>query len=438
MDELIKILPEELVSFVLTTLFSLLIGLSQLKFQLKHDEDKGGITSFGTDRTFTFIGILGYISYMLEPKSFTLFIGGGLALIVLLGLNYVTKAWRYADFGMTTIAIALITYCLAPVIITQPLWFSLTIVVLILMLTEMKPTFKRFANKMRNDELIILAKFLAISGIVLPILPDNTLIEGTKLTPYSIWLATVVVSGISYASYLLKRYVFKSSGIFISGLIGGLYSSTATITLLAKDARTAPEAKLSKYAGSMVIAKSMMFLKFMILIYIFSKEIFTLIYPYLIFLTLASAFISWLIYRKSLNNEVKTTEEEHDDNDYKNPLEFKVALIFAALFVFFTIITTYTIRYTGNSGLTILSLLSGLSDITPFVLNLLQNVAEIPRQIVVIAVLLAMLSNTVVSMFYIYFFSGQRTDLQKKVLWGFLTIVILTGITAGIMYLFTT
>ena len=57
MDELINILPKELVSFVLTTLFSLLIGLSQLKFQLKHDEEKGGITSFGTDRTFTFIGI---------------------------------------------------------------------------------------------------------------------------------------------------------------------------------------------------------------------------------------------------------------------------------------------------------------------------------------------------------------------------------------------
>lgn len=437
MNELINILPKELVSFVLTTLFSLLIGLSQLKFQLKHDEEKGGITSFGTDRTFTFIGILGYILYILEPKSMMLFIGGGLALIILLGLNYVTKAWKHDEFGMTTIAIALITYCLAPVIITQPLWFSLTIVVLVLMLTEMKPTFKRFANKMRNDELIILAKFLAISGVILPILPNNILIEGTKLTPYSIWLSTVVVSGISYASYLLKRYVFKSSGVFISGLIGGLYSSTATISLLAKDAKTAPEAKLSNYAGAMVIAKSMMFLKFMILIYIFSKEIFTLIYPYLIFLTLASAFISWLIYRKSLNNDVKASEDEHDDNDYKNPLEFKVALIFAALFVFFTIITTYTIRYVGSSGLTALSLLSGLSDITPFVLNLLQNVAEIPRQIVVIAVLLAMLSNTIVSMFYIYIFSGRRVDLQKKVLWGFSTIILLTGMAAGATYLFS-
>ncbi|GAB1415157.1 DUF4010 domain-containing protein [Paludibacter sp.] len=436
MDELINILPKELFSFVLTTLFSLLIGLSQLKFQMKNDEEKGSVTTFGTDRTFTFIGILGYILYILDPQNLILYIGGGIAMIVLLGLNYISKALKHNMFGMTTILIAFITYCLAPIIITQPLWFSLTIVVFVLMLTEMKSTFKQFANKMRNDELIIFAKFLAISGVILPILPNNVLIEGTKLTPYSIWLATVVVSGISYASYLLKRYVFKESGTFISGMIGGLYSSTATITILAKEAKGVSEKELSNYAGSMLIAKSMMFLKFMILIYIFSSEIFFIVYPYLIFLTLVSTFISWLVYKKSVNTENHLSEEEHENDDYKNPLEFKVALIFAGLFVFFTIITTYTIRNIGNSGLSVLSLLSGLSDITPFVINLLQNTTEIQSNFVVVSILLAMLSNTLVTIFYIFFFSGRRIDLQKKVLWGFLTIILLTGVSVAAVLLF--
>ncbi|OJV37506.1 MAG: hypothetical protein BGO29_03420 [Bacteroidales bacterium 36-12] len=435
MDELINILPKELFSFILTALFSLLIGLSQLKFQMKNDDEKGIVASFGTDRTFTFIGILGYILYILDPQNLILYIGGGIAMIALLSLNYISKALKHNMFGMTTILIALITYCLAPIIITQPLWFSLTIVVFVLMLTEMKSTFKQFANKMRNDELIILAKFLAISGVILPILPNNILIEGTQLTPYSIWLATVVVSGISYASYLLKRYVFKKSGTFISGLIGGLYSSTATITLLAKEARGASEKGLAKYAGSMVIAKSMMFLKFLILIYIFSRDIFLLVYPYLIFLTIASTFIAWLLNRKSVQDDNKPSEEERENEDYKNPLEFKVALIFAGLFVFFTVITTYTLQNIGNSGLGILSLLSGVSDITPFVINLLQNATEINSNIVVISILLAMLSNTIVTIFYIYFFSGRRKDLQKKVLWSFLTIILLIGITALMIYL---
>ena len=92
---------------------------------------------------------------------------------------------------------------------------------------------------MKNDEMITLAKFLAISGIILPMLPNENLIPDINLTPYTVWLATVVVSGISYLSYLLRRYVFHESGILVSGIIGGLYSSTATISVLARKSRKA-------------------------------------------------------------------------------------------------------------------------------------------------------------------------------------------------------
>ena len=236
MKDYLDILPKELVSFVLVTLFALLIGLSQRKMMLKNETDK---ITFGTDRTFTFIGILGYILYILDQNSLMLFMGGGVALVALFGLSYYGKIRNHDVYGLTTILIGLITYCLAPIVITQPPWFSITIVVAVLMLTEMKSTFIRFANEMRNDELVTLAKFLAISGVILPVLPKTNIIEGINLTAYSVWFATVVVSGISYASYLLKRYVFKESGIFVSGLLGGLYSSTATITILAREAKTA-------------------------------------------------------------------------------------------------------------------------------------------------------------------------------------------------------
>ena len=62
MEQLYNYLPRELVTFVLVTLFSLLIGLSQRRISLKRE---GETTLFGTDRTFTFIGILGYLLYIL-------------------------------------------------------------------------------------------------------------------------------------------------------------------------------------------------------------------------------------------------------------------------------------------------------------------------------------------------------------------------------------
>lgn len=92
MEKLYEYLPRELVTFVLVTLFSLLIGLSQRKISLKRE---GETTLFGTDRTFTFIGILGYLLYILDPVEYRLFMGGGAILGLLLGLNYYVKQSQF-------------------------------------------------------------------------------------------------------------------------------------------------------------------------------------------------------------------------------------------------------------------------------------------------------------------------------------------------------
>ena len=218
MEKLYQYLPEELVTFILVTVFSLLIGLSLRRISLKRE---GETTLFGTDRTFTFIGILGYLLYILDPVDYRLFMGGGAVLGVLLALNYYVKQAQFHVFGVTTIVIALITYCIAPIVATQPSWFYVMVIVTVLLFTELKHTFTELAQRMKNDEMITLAKFLAISGIILPMLPNENLIPDVNLTPYGIWLATVVVSGISYLSYLLKRYVFRESGILVSGIVGG-------------------------------------------------------------------------------------------------------------------------------------------------------------------------------------------------------------------------
>lgn len=322
MEKLYDYLPRELVTFLLVTVFSLLIGLSQRKISLKRE---GETTLFGTDRTFTFIGILGYLLYILDPTGYRLFMGGGAILGLLLGLNYYVKQSQYHVFGVTTIIIALITYCIAPIVATQPSWFYVMVIVTVLLFTELKHTFTELAQRMKNDEMITLAKFLAISGIILPMLPNENLIPGINLTPYSIWLATVVVSGISYLSYLLKRYVFHESGILVSGIVGGLYSSTATISVLARKSRKASVQDAPEYVAAMLLAVSMMFLRFLILIGIFSRETLLAIYPYLLIMSVVTAAVAWYLHskRKRVDDGTQTTEDE----DSSNPLEFKVALI---------------------------------------------------------------------------------------------------------------
>lgn len=414
MEKLYNYLPRELVTFILVTVFSLLIGLSQRKISLKRE---GETTLFGTDRTFTFIGILGYLLYILDPLEYRLFMGGGAVLGFLLALNYYVKQAQFHVFGVTTIVIALITYCIAPIVATQPSWFYVMVIVTVLLLTELKHTFTELAQRMKNDEMITLAKFLAISGIILPMLPKDDLIPGIHLTPYSIWLATVVVSGISYLSYLLRRYVFHESGILASGIIGGLYSSTATISVLARRSRKGSAQDAPEYVAAMLLAVSMMFLRFLILIGIFSQSAFQFIYPYLLIMSAVSAAIAW--YLHSRYKRAGDTEQSEEEEDSSNPLEFKVALIFAMLFVVFTFLTHYTLLYGGTGGLNLLSFISGFSDITPFILNLLQGTGNVAVIIITACSMQAIVSNIVVNMCYALFFAGGKSTLRPWILKGF-------------------
>ena len=419
MEKLYQYLPEELVTFILVTVFALLIGLSLRRISLKRE---GETTLFGTDRTFTFIGILGYLLYILDPVDYRLFMGGGAVLGVLLALNYYVKQAQFHVFGVTTIVIALITYCIAPIVATQPSWFYVMVIVTVLLFTELKHTFTELAQRMKNDEMITLAKFLAISGIILPMLPNENLIPDVNLTPYGIWLATVVVSGISYLSYLLKRYVFRESGILVSGIVGGLYSSTATISVLARKSRKASPQEAPEYVAAMLLAVSMMFLRFLILIGIFSVATLTVIYPYLLIMSAVSAGAAWFLHSKWKRPAVSGATDE--DEDGSNPLEFKVALIFAVLFVVFTIATHYTLIYAGKGGLTLLSFVSGFSDITPFILNLLQGTGSVPVSLITACSMQAIVSNIAVNMCYALFFSGKKSSLRSWILGGFGCVIV--------------
>lgn len=428
MEKVYQYFPPDFINFILVTLFSLLIGLAQRKINLKRE---GETTIFGTDRTFTFIGILGFVLYILDRTDYVLFMGGGLVIGLLLAINYYAKQMKHNVYGVTSIVIALITYCLAPIVYTQPSWLYITLVVTVLLFTEMKSTLTDIAQRMNNDEIVTVAKFLAISGIILPMLPDKEIVKGISLTPYTIWFATVVVSGISYLSYILRKYVFRKSGILVSGFLGGLYSSTATISVLARKCRTAPKNELTEYISAMLIAVSMMFFRFFILIFIFNRSTFDISYPYLLLMSVATMAVALFMHYRW---EKKKIEISNDSDESGNPLEFKVALIFAALFILFTVLTHYTLAYAGNSGLNVLSFVSGFSDITPFILNLLSN-ESVGDVVILQCSLQAMVANVLVNMLYAFFFSGRRAEMRKKLFAAFSVIIFLNIIALLISYL---
>jgi len=423
MEQFLNI-PENYVQLFLVVVFSLVIGLSQRKLQLKNEENE---PFFGSDRTFTLIGLLSYILYIIDPQTKIFWGCGGAALVVLLGFNYYFKLYHLRRYGITSIIIAFITYCVPALIVTQPVEFCLLVLVIVLLLTEMKETFISFASRLNNNEFLTLAKFLIIAGIILPILSNERIIDTINLTPRNIWLATVVISGMSYISYLLQKFVFHNSGLLVAGILGGLYSSTATTIVLSRKSKKAPECLRYRYAGAIIMATATMFLRIMVLLLIFNMQLFFMTWYYFIILTIVIGVLGFWVYNYKTPSAEQLQDFDNNEND-RNPLEFKVALIFALLFVVFTLATFYTIQRFGAQGLKILSLAVGVTDITPFVTSLFQGSYQITAGAVISATFLTSLSNNIVKLGYGL---AMGTKLNRKLL--IITFAVICAATFVVM-----
>lgn len=414
--DILNFIPPEIIKFMLVTLFSFLIGLEQRR---RHIEDETE-SLFGTDRTFTLIGILGFILYIISPQSLTPYLGGGMVIAAWLAIYYYQKTQVKKKFGFTSLVTAMITYCFAPLIYTQPDWLVILIVVVVLVFTEIKETLFEFSKKFDSKEFITLAKFLVIAWVILPLLPDVPISAEINISPYKFWLAIVAVSCISYFSYLLKKFVFPDSGIILTGILGGMYSSTATTIILARKSREMPES--NKVSAAIVLATTMMYLRIFLLALFFNQEIALKLLPSFLIFIVASVLLAlyFLKYQHKIPDQHVETQTFEPHN---NPLEFKTALVFAALFIFFGMITGFINKIYGTNGINVLSFIVGVTDIDPFILNLFQSKWNIDNTVLVMAALNAITSNNLLKM--IYGISFGSTLIRRQLIIGFGTLIFL-------------
>lgn len=416
MELIFKILPREFFDFMVVALLSLIVGLSQKR--LHANQDPATDSAFGTDRTFAFIGIFGFVCWAIDP-SHVAFLLGMSVLAVLFGLNYYHKMSIFKDFGLTSIIIALITYCLAAILRTQPFWLFLLVYVTLLILTELKETLNVFSKRVDKEEFITLGKFLAIAGIILPMVPDKPIVSFLDISPYKIWLAVVVISSISYFSYLLRKFVFKDAGIVLTGILGGLYSSTATTIVLARNCKRNPEHR-RLYTAAIILATAMMYLRVCILMAIFNMSLFAWLWPWFLLLIAVSVAVAML---PMLFNREKLLSAPSPASTSANPLEFRIAIIFTLLFVAFSFITYYTVQHFGSYGLQVLAYIVGVADIDPFLLNLFQGKFVADAALTATATMQAIISNNVLKLIYGMTFTHKSARKTLGFAFGAIIIV---------------
>jgi uncharacterized membrane protein (DUF4010 family) len=347
--------------FLLVALFAFIVGLEFREYLAKREDH----LAIGSARTYTFVAILGFVLYSLDT-GFRLYIAGFVLLVVLFGLFYQHKV-QTGQLGILQLLIGAIVYTFGPVALTMPLWFFVLLFVANIFVLSAKPLTHRLLEHMDQQELITLAKFLLLSAVILPLLPREMFRPEIPASPFHIWMAVVVISTISYSGYILRRYVFPHRGYFITGILGGLYSSTATTIVLVRVDRTNPVPNRTMQAA-VLAASGMMYLRLLLLVSLFSPTYLGLTTPPLMLFGMGTFTLAAYFAHLGAKEPLVPI-----DGAAGNPLAFGTAFLFAILFVAMLFLTRIIALEFGSSGLKALSFGIGFTDIDPFVMSLLNG-----------------------------------------------------------------
>jgi uncharacterized membrane protein (DUF4010 family) len=307
-----------------------------------------------------------------------------------------------------------LAYTFGPLALRQPPWVVVSAAVAAVMLFESREVLHRLVQKTDPEEVFTLGKFLILAGIVLPLLPNHPVVSFTPLSPFNVWLALVAISALSYASYLLQRYLPKS-GALLPSILGGIYSSTATTVTLARRQKQAGAKNLELAAG-IVIAVAMMYLRVDVIVAIFNASLALALLPALGGMFALSLSIGLVLWSRRTGD----TSAEPANIGARNPLQLGTAVTFAILFVTVALASAWVRQSFGQKGVYVLAAITGTTDINPFVLSLAQGgVSDMSRTALATAILIAVSCNNILNGCYALAFGGVRSTLRPAcVLFG--------------------
>ena len=400
--EIYKQLPPEAVQIVLVLFLSFLIGLER-----EERKANGSSYSFGGVRTFPLIGLIGYSAALISgPQMLPLAIGF-LVVAAFLLVSYWHKISSCETAGVTTEMSGLATFLVGALVCYGHLWIATALGVASLLLLDLKAALEKLAGRIAPNEILTFAKFLFLTGVILPILPNQEY-PPFHINPFKTWLVVVAISTISYLSYVLQKVTKGQGGIVLAALLGGAYSSTVTTVVMAR--RAAREQRPHLFAGGILIASGVMYLRLVILLALFNRQLMLLLYiPFLVLAGLAVGF-GWLWTRRA----DKTAQDIQREADPKNPLELMTAFLFAGLFLAMLVATQLAVTYLGRTGVNTLAVLMGVSDVDPFIMGMTQAAPALTAfKIAAAAIAIAAASNNVVKGIYAFSLADRKTGVQS-------------------------
>jgi uncharacterized membrane protein (DUF4010 family) len=398
-------MPPEGLKILLTLFLCFLIGLER-----EEHRAAGQRYSFGGVRTFPLIGLTGYALALLSGDQLLPLTFGFGVIGAFLWLSYRHKLETYNEAGVTTEVSGLVTYVIGALVSRDQLWIAITIAVISMLLLELKEFLENLTTKIPAVEILTFTKFLLLTFVILPIVPDKDY-GPFAVNPFKAWLVVVAISGVSYGSYLLEKLAKGKGGVRLSALLGGLYSSTFTTVVMAKEARTA--AAPHTYAGGILIASGVMYFRFLALVGIFNLQLMNrLLLPFLILGAIGVAGgWAWSCLSDTPGVEAKSAYSSG------NPLELSSAFLLGLIFLAVLVATNFLLIHLGSRGIYGMAIVSGLAPVDPFIMGLTQTAGNLTAMSLAVAgVIVAAASNNFAKAFIALVLADPKTGRQSLIL----------------------
>ena len=319
-------------------------------------------------RTHALAGLLGGVWGALAHSSSD---GGTIAL----GLAFVTFSsaviiFRFREtaydktFGMTTVVAAMLAFALGAFAVLGNMQVAAAAGVAVVALLALKPALHAWLNRLSWLELRSGLVLLAMTLILLPLLPNRTVDKWSAINPYEIWLMTVMIAVFSFAGYLAIKTLGDQRGILFSGIAGGLASSTAVTVTMARFANLHPN-QAPQLSGGAIIAGAIMMVRVLAVTSVANAALLTKLVLPLGFAATTLAFIGMYYVRNG---------SQGSDNGrsltLSNPFELGTVLQFGALLTVVGVLGKYLTQVGGDKGAYALAAVSGIADVDAITLSM--------------------------------------------------------------------
>ena len=392
--------------FIVALAMGFLVGLERETGRKEHTP-----FFFGGVRTFPIVSLFGFACAWFFSNGLPFMLPAGLIAVTTLAVVAYIQKIKAGRFGATSEVSVLVTYMIGALSLLADVRFPIALGVVNTILLSEKSALESYVARLNRNEFLATLKFLLLALVIYPALPNEDYTR-YHLNPARIWQIVVMVSAIGFAGYILSKKWGARLGLPLSGLLGGIASSTAVSVATGRLAREVPAFAGAALQASL-LASSVMYLRLLVLIAVFGSG-FSLRLDWRMEVLCVVGLLLALTVRKG------TTwgEAPGEFPSIQNPVEIRVGVGFALMFVVIKVGVALAKEYFGQAGVLGLGVFSGVVDVDPFVLSLVQG--TLSGRLMIQALLLAVMVNTLAKGIYFTVLSrGNRfQSMWRYMVWA--------------------